>query len=292
MIYVIDFILRTLRHLAHIIIPRGASPEVYRRWMRALYRFLVYDSKTMTVRVRRGLLVGCKKYGPFIESDFDFALGRYEPEVRDALCEICHPGMTVFDVGAHAGYITLLLSKLVGETGNVHAFEPITRNIPYLLETFRINNLHNIIIPPVAISDVVGAAQISCGGIFDGCATLMAESHGHYRDKTSIKISVKTITLDKYCVDAGISHVDLVKMDIEGAEMLALAGMSKILSFQHRPFLIVEFWGRRNVVEGTELLHRSGYKIKVLSAWSGVVDNNLVDIQTVLGVPAVYNMAN
>lgn len=73
-------------------------------------------------------------------------------------------------------------------------------------------------------------------------------------------------------------------MDIEGAEMLALAGMSQIIAVQ-RPVVIIEFWGAKNIREGMRVLSSQGYNIKVLSAWNGYVRGVKADIQNVLALP-------
>jgi hypothetical protein len=67
--------------------------------------------------------------------------------------------------------------------------------------------------------------------------------------------------------------------------MLALAGMSQILSVQ-RPVVIIEFWGTKNIHEGMRLLISKGYNVKVLSAWHGFVRGTKADIQNILAVPA------
>ena len=275
--------------MVHIFVPQGASPEAYRKFLRALQKRLVYDEKTSTVRVKKGMLIDCIKYGPFTENDFDFALGQYEPEVAAALCKYCRPGMTVFDIGANAGYITMLLANLVGNSGQVHAFEPIPENVQFLMETLNMNKITNVTVHQFAVADCEGEAQMVYDGVFDGYSTLLRGGHGYYTGRAANTILVKTITLDQFCRDACISRIDLVKMDIEGAEMLALEGMSQVLSSSYRPILIVEFWGIHNVSEGQELLNRLGYDIKILSAWHGIVSRNKVDIQTVLGIPIEWD---
>jgi FkbM family methyltransferase len=226
-----------------------------------------------------------KKYGPFREGDFDFALGQYEKEIVDELVRYCRPGMTVFDIGANAGYLTLLMAKLVGDSGHVHVFEPIPQNSQCLLETIRINGLRNVTVHQVAISDQRGEAQMNYVGVFDGFAALAEGGHNYYRGQSADTVSVATINLDLFCSDVGIAEIGLIKMDIEGAEMLALAGMSKIFAVQ-RPVVIIEFWGAKNIREGMRLLSSQGYNIKVLSAWNGFVRGVKADIQNVLALPA------
>ncbi len=285
MALLMDHLIGLIRRMAHTVIPTGSSPEIYRKLVRSIYKRLVYNPQTHLVTVKKGVLAGMKKCGPFIESDFEFAMGQYEPEVTTALCKFCRPGMTVIDIGANAGYITILLSKLVGESGHVHAFEPIPQNVLYLIETLRVNALNNVTVHEMAVSDHVGEAQMNYCGVFDGFASLMCGGHGYYHNQPASVISVATITLDQFCSDTCIAQIGLIKIDIEGAEVLALAGMSRILATL-RPMLIVELWGSKNIIEGSNVLRSKGYEIKVLTAWSGFVRGVKADIQTILAKPS------
>jgi FkbM family methyltransferase len=277
-------LVKAMRRMAHTVVPNGVSPEAYRKLVRSIYERLIYDPGTQTVTVMSGPLKGMKKHGPFRESDFDFALGQYERETVDALYQFCRPGMTVFDIGANAGYLTLLMAKLVGASGHVYAFEPIPQNCQYLSETLRINGLRNVAVHQVAVSDQVGKAQMNYVGIFDGFAALINGGHDYYRGQSVNTVSVTTTTLDHFCNDMRIAEIGLIKMDIEGAEMLALAGMSRILAVQ-QPVVIIEFWGAENIIEGTRLLKSQGYSVKTLSAWNGFVRGVKADIQNILALP-------
>lgn len=277
-------VIRMLRWVAHVFVPKGISPERYRRLMRSIYKRLIYDPGTQTVLVRRGPLKDMVKCGPFKEADFDFALGHYECETMDAICRFCRPGMTVFDIGANAGYLTLLMARQVGDLGYVHAFEPIAESCNYLSLTMRANGLRNVTLHQLAVSDRTGEAWMNYSGVFDGFATIADGGHDYYRGRETNTISVATVSLDQFCSENGLDDVGFIKIDIEGSEMLALAGMSHVLSI-HRPVLITEFWGTEHTVEGPSLLRRLGYETKLLSSWSGYVRGARVDIHTVLGLP-------
>ena len=277
------YLVKAMRRIAHTVVPNGVSPMIYRRLVRFIYERMIYDRDTQTVTVIKGPLKGMKKYGPFREADFDFALGQYENEVMDTLGRLCRSGMTVFDIGANAGYLTLLMAKLVGDSGHVHAFEPIPQNYECLLETLRINGLQNVTVHQVAISDQRGQAQMNYVGVFDGFATLAEGGHNYYCGQSTDRVSVATISLDLFCSEMGITEIGLIKMDIEGAEILALAGMEQVLAM-HRPVMIIEFWGGGNIREGMRLLSK-GHRVEVLNAWSGFVHGVKEDIQEVLALP-------
>src|SRR5215472_9429286 len=72
-------------------------------------------------------------------------LGTFEFESQRVFKSMVRPGMTVYDVGANAGFFTLLFSKLTGRRGKVIAFEPCPYEMRYLLEHVRINALDNVV---------------------------------------------------------------------------------------------------------------------------------------------------
>lgn len=287
MVELLESLLRTLRRWAHVVLPHGRSPESYRRFVRAIYRRMVYDPKTQTVKVGKGELAGAVKYGPFCEGDFEFALGKYEPEVAAAFRQYCRSGMTVFDIGANAGHHLLLLSKLCGPEGHLHAFEPVPENVACLSETLRLNRLSNVTLHELAVSDGEGTAEFKFNGVFDGFGCLAQGGHGRSADRAVPRgsIRVQTIDLDTFCERFRISSVDLIKVDIEGAELLALRGMTRTLR-AHLPVLIMELWGAEHVALGPGILAKLGYETRTLSSWRGWVGGDLVETRNVLAVPS------
>ncbi len=286
MAQLLEYVLRILRRLAHVFVANGHSPEKYRRLVRIIEKRLVYDARTQTVTVRKGELAGARKYGPFCESDFAFALGRFEPQITAAFRQHVRPGMTVFDIGANAGHHTLLLAKLGGASGRVHAFEPVPESFACLEETIRLNRLENVRLHRMAVSDRAYEADLHSAGVFDGFACLAEGGHGRSESFAGARrsIRVSTTDLDSFCRAEGISRVDLIKMDIEGAEMLALAGMVRILAV-HRPVLLLELWGSEHVEEAPKLLSRLGYETHTLSVWQGWVDGVFAHTANVMALP-------
>jgi hypothetical protein len=92
-------------------------------------------------------------------------LGSYELANQHALQRFIKPGMTVFVIGAHVVFYTLLFSKLTGPTGNVCAFEPFASNIVYLLQHVHANKCTNVNIYQLAISDRDLVTQFTPGDI-------------------------------------------------------------------------------------------------------------------------------
>jgi len=145
---------------------------------------------------------------------------------------ILKPGDCVIDIGANVGYFTILGSMLTGPKGTVHAFEASPDTAEHLKITTR-NPNKNIKIHPVAVSDHRGHIEFSCGpSSRTGISSI--RSLGSREAK---RISVPCITLDEYFGD--LQQVKLIKIDVEGAEMMALRGMKQLLERTH-PYVILE----------------------------------------------------
>jgi FkbM family methyltransferase len=145
----------------------------------------------------------------------------YEPHVTAALKAYCSAGMTVLDVGANIGYHTLALSRLVGETGSVFAVEPNSENCRLILASLRENGFENVQLIPMALDSKRGWAYYtshvgSNGGLVDSSAKEYVEAGGWV---------VPTVTLDEMVQ----SRVDLIKIDVEGAEGRVVNGASKTI---------------------------------------------------------------
>ena len=149
-------------------------------------------------------------------------------------------GMVFFDVGANFGQYTLLAADKVGQTGGIHSFEPSDRLFEELKYNVAINNFQGICnLNCVAVSDSIGTAQISK---YEEGAEVFGSLGTRQRKEASVigSQTVETITLDSYVKNNRIHHVDLIKMDIEGAELLALRGASELLRRDDAPAILLE----------------------------------------------------
>jgi FkbM family methyltransferase len=155
-----------------------------------------------------------------------------EPAKTQALLSILRPGQVVFDVGANIGYYTLLASRQVGPSGRVVAFEPSPRNISYLHRHLALNHATNVMLVPAGCSDRNGLAAFDAGR---DCATghlLEPASHANgHRDL------VPTVALDEIVRESGLVP-DVLKIDVEGAEMLVLEGAAHTIGTM-RPIVLL-----------------------------------------------------
>jgi FkbM family methyltransferase len=166
--------------------------------------------------------------------------GRYEPEVTDFFRHVLRPGMTVFDIGANWGYFSLLAAALVGNQGRVFAFEPEPRNFALLQRNIRANGYTNIVAVPKAISNRQGTVTLfhdrrNLGGhsISEDCVPLKNRGGS---------VEVETTTLDEFVDALGEEkRVDLIKMDVQGAEGLVLERAHETLR-RNKVRIVMEFW--------------------------------------------------
>ncbi len=148
--------------------------------------------------------------------------------------------MTVFDLGAHHGLYTTLMSRLVGPSGAVFAFEPSPRERRGLQRHLRLNACNNVTVVPKAVGASTGTAEFFLVENAQSGASGLRRTELGGRAPKSERIEVSVTSLDEYVADSGITSVDFVKMDIEGAELDAFKGATRLLTSRDQPTLMVE----------------------------------------------------
>lgn len=176
-----------------------------------------------------------------------YALNRcYEKYTTRLFKKVIKEGDVVVDLGANIGYFTLLAAKLVGKNGKVYSFEPEPKNYNYLQRNIKLNGYDNAIAIQKAISDKISKVKLYICPYDSGHHTI-----GQYEGIRAYKpnfvyekeefIEVETIPLDNFFNEKGES-INVIKMDVEGAEMLALSGMDKILKENEKIKMFIEFF--------------------------------------------------
>lgn len=208
--------------------------------LRAIANRLLPSGPTV-VEVRSGIAAGLRLEILPLEEKY-YWLGTYEPRVLQEIARCLRPGATYWDVGSHVGYIVAVASRLVGPTGAVVAFEPNPENVRRLRRTIELNDLRNVAVRDVALTDRVGVSQFYLSGS-SSMGSLLAGPPG------TPTVPVPTSTIDEELKTLPIP--DLIKIDVEGSENAVLAGATRLLD-DRRPELIVEVLNpeRRREVEG------------------------------------------
>lgn len=160
-------------------------------------------------------------------------LGEVEPTTTKAFKKIVGEGDTVLDIGANIGYYTLLFARRVGVGGKVFAFEPDPVNLKVLRKNVSANGYRNVTIVDKAVSDREGKTKFYLANASD--------SNSIYEFSSGLRsIDVETVSLDAYLEGYG-GEINLVKMDIQGAEYAALQGMRGLLAKNPKAKIIAEF---------------------------------------------------
>ena len=150
------------------------------------------------------------------------------------------PGMTVVDIGANLGLYTVIAGKLVGPNGKVFACEPEPSNFALLKKNVEANKLSNVVLFDIAVSEKAGEVELFLHHNNKGSPSLATWS-----EKKTPSRRVRTDTLDNLLSAYGSPAVDVIKMDIEGAEERALRGMSETIARSPRLVLFSEFFPKR-----------------------------------------------
>ncbi len=147
------------------------------------------------------------------------------------------PGMTVFDIGAHHGFYTVLASIKVGSHGKVIAVEASPRERKRLNRHLRINHCSNVTVDEHALGEEVGTAELHLvRGPQSGCNSLRQPNV----DEPTDRVSVLVEPLDHMIQEHKIDRVDFIKMDVEGAELSVLKGSKTLLNRRPRPVFLIE----------------------------------------------------
>ena len=166
----------------------------------------------------------------------DYILGLSEPPVQRALAEYLHPGDVFYDIGANVGFFSLLAARTVGPGGCVCAFEPVAANAESIRDNADLNDLRNLRVLEMAIGRSARVAEFLLTG-WDGGGSL-SEAAVRPSDVVS-RVDVRVAALDDMIRAEGLPQPDLVKIDVEGAEMDVLAGMSATIR-DRSPVLLYE----------------------------------------------------
>jgi FkbM family methyltransferase len=153
-------------------------------------------------------------------------------------------GMVAFDVGANVGELSLLFSRFVGRTGIVHAFEASSACFRKLETVCQIAGLSQIIPNHYAISEKESVVKLYIYDEEHSTWNSLADRPLHQYGidvKTIATEEVQAITIDKYCREHGIHNIDLLKIDVEGAEYQVLLGAKELFENRKIQCCVFEF---------------------------------------------------
>jgi FkbM family methyltransferase len=185
-------------------------------------------------------------------------LGTYERQKQTAIKAHLERGMVACDIGANAGFYSLLMAGAVGKEGLVYAFEPQPDNLNYLRRHLQLNGIRNVLASDEAVADFVGEARF-------------AANRGSYQGRLDEdgQLCVPVVTLDHLFATGRLQPADLVKIDVEGAELNVLKGARKFLK-RFRPVIFLATHGAEVHQHCCQFLRDCGYRLRTLDGASEV----------------------
>ncbi len=184
--------------------------------------------------------------------------------------EYLRENMTVFDVGANVGELTLLFSRFAGNGGSIHAFEASRAAFEKLETICKAASRRNVTLNHLALAGEKGVIRLRVYDdhylSFNTQAEREITENGMVVEPVEIE-EIRAATVDDYCEEKKIAQIDLLKIDVEGAELQVLKGARKMLELKRVKCLTFEF-GQATVDMGNSAaqiecyLEETGYKIR------------------------------
>lgn len=191
--------------------------------------------------------------------NFDIIFGMHESFQDEYIRENLVDGSRFIDVGAHMGRFTLLGARSVGKNGLVLSLEPDQRVFQKLLENISLNEFQNVISLPVAAfnDNCIVSFKISKN---QGWSSL-TDMH---KDSIFNEVNIPAFKLDAIIESLKLERIDLIKIDVEGAEDKVLEGAAKILD-EYKPKLLIEIHGSEPWSKCERILRDNGYEFSIIN---------------------------
>jgi len=219
--------------------------------VRALWRSASRPLRSRPIAIRSGPGKGLRinLHG----SGVAFATGTAERPLQEALSSELRPGATFFDIGANVGFVTLIAARLVGPGGRVVAFEPVPRNAAAIRENLALNGIDWAEVVETAVAAGASTANLIVSDV-SAFSRLESTSVPTGARET---IEVPVISIDEFLAASGSPAPDVVKIDVEGAELEVIEGMRNTLATS-RPTILCEVHDCRE--EYVALMNALGYE--------------------------------
>jgi FkbM family methyltransferase len=178
------------------------------------------------------------------DSIASYLLGKVEEPLQQLLQLWLKPGMTMYDVGANVGFVTVIAARLVGEKGRVYSFEPVPALANQAQYNAGLNQFQQVVIYRSALGDHDGDASFQLAP--DVMTGALVSQDSPLRQKAGV-LRVKVRQLDTLVETDKLTPPDMMKIDVEGAEADVLDGGVQVLR-KARPILIIEVHSTNEVV--------------------------------------------
>lgn len=176
----------------------------------------------------------------------EYILGSSELPVQEAFARQVRPGDVIYDVGANLGFFSVMAAKLVGPTGQVYSFEPVTENATTIQRNASLNGLSNLTPFELAVGSRAGNLELLLSD-WNGGASLSPTSVKP--TEAVARRSVRVVALDDFIAEQRLRPPSFVKIDVEGFELEVMQGMARTIAACQPTLLFEVDDGDRTVFE-------------------------------------------
>lgn len=210
------------------------------RWSRKIFESILGD--TLRIEWEGLILTGAIEHRYYLQA---LREGRAEPGTMALVRKLVPQGGIVVDVGAYIGFYTLLAAKLVGPVGRVYAFEPNPQSCAILRRNIRLNRFEEMVqVFEACVLDFSGQVKFYLD--YDGIQSSIVRLVPHTRE-----VTLSCVTLDEVLGD--VRAVNLMKIDVEGAEARVLLGAKDLIHRSPDLWLICEVYPAALTAGGSSL---------------------------------------
>ncbi len=208
---------------------------------------------SLSVKIPFGHMKGVRWIGASANPGQVF--GKYEPEQEAKFIELLQSCNTFWDVGAHVGWYSLLSAKVLPKQCKIFSFEPNPNNLAFLKKHIQLNNVNNIEVINIALSDFNGQAQFS-----DSAQQSSLNQTGQH---TVTVASADSLISDTSNDTPNVVAPDFIKLDVEGAELAFLHGAKQMICAS-QPRILLSAHGYQKRDQCVQWLEQNNYNIEHL----------------------------
>jgi hypothetical protein len=212
------------------------------------------------VRIISGTLRGRLLPHAVASKYIGMVFGRYEASIQRVLVEHARGCSVAYDVGAHVGFMTLLLAHTLQPGGQVHAFEPSAREALLVEDLVRVNQMTEVVfVHACAVCDENGPVTFTANSFTGILEKAVEKSHAGVTGS----VTIPGITLDEFVFGRGGPPPGIIKIDVESAEPLVLAGAARLIA-ERRPKMLIEVHGPAACEQTLRQLLSVDYRVEYL----------------------------
>ena len=181
----------------------------------------------------------------------NYVFGVYDFRLQKVLSKTLKKGSIFYDIGANVGFFSILAKRLVGEKGEVFAFEPLPSNAELINKQAKLNEL-DIHILQTAVANKSGEQLFYLGDYHD--VGSLEQSANKYRKICAEQITIPCLSISDFLQNPVAKIPDVIKIDVEGSEAKVLDGMKSLWNQGIYPILLIELHGPKAKLEVFRIL--------------------------------------